>query len=227
MRRSYISPEYENIPINGSFNMIEKSNSFGSKMVEIDDKIKIDNSDIIWYQRSNNEQLDFSIESTLQSYFYSSSDNKKNNHRLLIDEKQTLFQKERNTRWLLEIDLSSILENYIFASMKKFRSFEGLTNEMTIYNDVDVALKDYIKSNLLDKYQFSKIELFIEYKTLTNNNILRYNNIWNPNITKESILDKYQLIQTIPNSLISISFNQRPSSQFAFEYYFNVLFDKI
>jgi hypothetical protein len=227
MRRSYISPEYDNNVVNGTFNMVEQSTFFGSKMLETESQISIDNNDIIWYQRANNEQIDFSIESSLKSYFYSSSDNKKNNHRLLIDEKQTQFQRERNTRWILEIDLSSILQNYIFASMKKYRTFEGLKNEMTIYNDVDVALNEYIKSNVLNRYRFSKIELFIEYKDLRNNNILRYNNVWNPNVPKNSILDKFQLNQTIPDSLISISFEQRPSSQFAFEYYFNILFEKI
>jgi hypothetical protein len=227
MRRTYISPEYDNNIVNGTFNMLEQSNFFGAKMLEIENQIDIKSEDIIWYQRANNEQLDFSIESSLKSYFYSSSDNKKNNHRLLIDEKQTQFQKERNTRWLLEVNLSSILQNHIFASMKKFRTFEGLTNEMTIYNDVDVALNEYIKNNVINRYKFSQIELFIEYKELSTNDILRYKNIWNPNIPKDSKLDKFQLIQVIPDSILSIRFEQRPSSQFAFEYYFNILFDKI
>lgn len=227
MRRTYISPEYNNNIVNGTFNMVEQSSFFGSKMLETESQISIDSNDIIWYQRTNNEQIDFSIESSLKSKFYSSSDNKRKNHRLLIDEKQSQFQKERNTKWILEINLSSILQNYVFASMKKYRTFEGLKNEMTIYNDVDVALNEYIKSNVLNRYRFSKIELFIEYKELRNSNILRYKNIWNPNVPKDSILDKFQLNQVIPDSLISISFDQRPSSQFAFEYYFNILFDKI
>lgn len=227
MRRTYISPEYNNNIVNGTFNMVEQSSFFGSKMLETESQISIDSNDIIWYQRINNEQIDFSIESSLKSKFYSSSDNKRKNHRLLIDEKQSQFQKERNTKWILEINLSSILQNYVFASMKKYRTFEGLKNEMTIYNDVDVALNEYIKSNVLNRYRFSKIELFIEYKELRNSNILRYKNIWNPNVPKDSILDKFQLNQVIPDSLIYISFDQRPSSQFAFEYYFNILFDKI
>lgn len=227
MRRSYISPEYDNNIVNGTFNMVEQPTLFGSKMLEIDNSIYIDSADIIWYQSSNGEQIDFSIESSLNSYSYSSSENKKTNHRLFIDDRQSEFQKDNNTRWILEINLSSILLNYIFASMKKFRTFEGLRNDMTIYNDVDIALKDYIKSNVINRYKFSKIELFIEYKELRNNNILRYKNVWNPNVTKDSRLDKFQLTQIVTDSLISISFEQRPSSQFAFEYYFNILFDKI
>lgn len=227
MRRSYISPEYDNNTVNGSFNMIEQSTFFGSKMLEIENNIYIDSRDIIWYQRDNNEQLDFSIESSLNSYSYSSSENKKANHRLLIDDNQTDFQKERNTRWILEVNTSSILKNYIFASMKKFRTFEGLRNEMTIYNDVDVSLNDYIKSNVVNRYKFSKIELFIDYKELRSNNILRYKNVWNPNVPKNSRLNKLQITQDSTDSLISVSFDQKSSSQFAFEYYFNILFDRI
>lgn len=227
MRRSYISPEYDSNIVNGTFNMVEQPTFFGSKMLEIENSIYIDSTDIIWYQRPNNEQLDFSIESSLESYFYSSSDSKKSNHKLFIDDKQTAFQRESNTRWILEVDLSTILQNYIFSSMKKYRTFEGLRNDMVIYNDVDVALKDYIKSNVINRYKFSKIELFIEYKELRNNNILRYKNVWNPNVPKDSRLDKFQLTQIVTDSLISVSFEQRPSSQFAFEYYFNILFDKI
>lgn len=227
MRRTYISPEFNNNFVNGSFNTLEQSNFFGSKILDIEDNISIDNSDIIWYQRPNNEQIDFSIESSLDSLFYSSSDNKRSNHKLYMDSKQSSFQKERNTRWILEINLSTILENYIFASMKKYRTFEGLKNEMTIYNDVDVALKSYIKSNVISKYKLSKVELFIEYKELRNNNILRYKNIWNPNVPKDSQLDKFSIRQLIPDSVILINFDQRSSSQFAFEYYFNILFEKI
>lgn len=227
MRRTYISPEYDNNIVNGTFNMVEQSNFFGSKMLEIQEQINIDNSDIIWYQRSNNEQLDFSIESSLESYFYSSSDNKKSNHRLLIDETQSQFQRERNTRWILQIDLSSILTKYIFSSMKRFRTFEGFRNEMSIYNDVDVSLNEYIRNSVLNRYKLSKIELFVEYKELRNNNILRYKNVWNQSIPKDSILNRFQQTEVIPNSLLNIVFEQKPSSQFAFEYYFNIIFDKI
>jgi hypothetical protein len=226
MRRNYISPEYENKFVNGSLSMSEQSNFFGSKMLNIEDNIDITNDDIIWYQRPNNEQLDFSIEKSIRSYFYSSIDSKRDNHRLIIDERQTEFQKLRNTRWLLEIDSNHILEDYIFASMKKYRTFEGLRNGMTVYNDVDLALRNYINRNVLNRYEFSKLELFIEYKELSTNNILKYGNVWNANIPMGSKLERFNLTQTITNN-ITASFEQQSSSQFAFEYYFNIYFTKI
>lgn len=226
MRRNYISPEYENKLVNGTFNMLEQNSFFGSKMLEVEERIEIKNDDIIWYQRPNGEQLDLSIETSLRSYFYSSPDNKKDNHRLIIDNTQTEFQRERNTRWILEIDSNSILRNYIFASMKKFRTFEGLRKSMTLYTDVDISLSEYIMKNVINRYKFLEIELYIEYKELVNNNIKRYNNVWNPNLPNESRLNRFNLTQTLNNNLI-VGFEQRPSSQFAFEYYYNLVFDRI
>ena len=78
MRRNYISNEYIYSNIPGSFNMLEESNYFGAKMLEIEDALYISNQNLIYYQQPNGEQFDMSIESTLLSNIYSSSDNKLN-----------------------------------------------------------------------------------------------------------------------------------------------------
>jgi len=61
MRRDYISPEYKSVRVYGTFNMLEESNFFGSKMLEIEDSIIISNQEIIYYQNENGEQIDYSI----------------------------------------------------------------------------------------------------------------------------------------------------------------------
>lgn len=226
MRRSYISPEYDNILINGTFNMVEDSNFFASKMLYTEDLINIANDDIIWYQKPNKEQLDFSIESSLNPLFYSSSDNKRDNHKLIIDKNQSEFQKQRNTSWILEINLSKILENYIFASVKKFRTFEGLKNEMSLYKDVDLSLRKYIINNVIDRYKLLKIDLFINYKEFGNNNSLRYKNTWNRDVPESSKANRFEVIE-LEDNFIKLKFNQLPSSQYNFDYYFNISFDKV
>jgi hypothetical protein len=55
--------------------MLEES-TFWSKNVRVDDSIKIENQDIIYYQNIDGEQLDFAIESSFVSYVYSSYDDK-------------------------------------------------------------------------------------------------------------------------------------------------------
>ena len=64
MRRSYISPEFTDNPIYGTFNMIEESNFFAAKMLEVEDSIYISNQNIIYYQKLTGEQTDLSIESS-------------------------------------------------------------------------------------------------------------------------------------------------------------------
>jgi len=228
MRRTYISPEYYNNNVYGTFNMVEESNFFGSKMLEVEDSITIESQDIIFYQRLNNEQIDFSIESSLQSYVYSPSVDKLSNHTLVIDESQTKYQLDKDTRWVMNINLKQILSNYLFATLKRYRTFEGVRNEMNKYNDVDVAIKSYIDFNVLDRYKYSSIELYIDYKDMRSQSLLRYKNDWNINTPKSSRLTKIQSETAFDNSNIKLSFNQeKPSSDYNFDYYFNILFEKI
>jgi hypothetical protein len=229
MRRSYISPEYDITPVYGTFNMLEESTFFSAKMLEIEDKIIIDNLDVIYYQKDNGEQLDFSIESSLPSYAYSSATDKNNNHTLIMDNSQPKYQLDNNTRWLLKIELNTILVNYLFSTLKKYRTFEGIKNDMTIYNNIDTAVYSYINLNILNRYKFKTIELYVRYNDLRSQSVLRYKNIWDPSIENpDNTLTKIQTQTEINDSSIVVSFNQeKPSSTYNYNYYFNILFEKI
>lgn len=229
MRRTYISSEFVNSKINGTFNMVEESNFFGAKMLDVEDSIYIENQNIIYYQQSSGEQIDLAIESSLPSYVFSSSSNKESNHKLTLDDSQTSFQKNGNTKWILEIDLKTILESYLFATLKRFRTFEGIENNQTITNDINSSVQKYITSNVTNRYKFKKIDFYIRYKDLRNQNVLRYKNIWSSSVNSES--NKYNKFQTdlaYDDSKIKIYFNQEKTSQeYTFEYFFNILFEKI
>ena len=229
MRRNYISPDYQNIAVNGTLNMIEESTFFGAKMLEIEDSILISNTDIIYYQRDNKEQIDLSVESSLPSYIYSPSDDKLANHTIVLDESQSSFQLDNNTRWILTIDLRTILSNYLLATLKKFRTFEGIRSNMTIFNDIDVAIRSYINNNILDRYKLSSITFYILNEDLRNQSLLRYNNQWTANvISEQNKFTKFQTQTEFDQSSIKIICNQeKPSSQYRFSYYFDILFTKI
>lgn len=229
MRRTYISPEYDVTPVYGTFNMLEESTFFSSKMLEIEDSITIDNLDIIYYQKNNGEQLDLSIESSLPSYAYSSASDKSTNHTLVLDDSQPKYQLDNNTRWIMKIELNTILINYLFATLKKYRTFESIKNDMTIYNNIDTAIYSYINLNILNRYKFKSIELYVRYNDLRSQSALRYKNVWDPSIeSSDNILTKIQTQTEINNSSIVVSFNQeKPSSTYNYNYYFNILFEKI
>lgn len=224
MRRHYISPEYLSTRVYGTFNMVEESNFFGSKMLEIEDSITISNQEVIYYQNVNGEQIDYSIESSLQSYNYSSVTDKEQNHTLVVDDSQPLYQKNENTRWILTIDLEKIIKNYLFVNLKKYRTFEGIKKDMTIYDDVNVSIKNYIDFNVYDRYKVESIDLFVSYKSLRSQNVLRLKNTWNKNIAiTENRLQKVQSEYSLNNSTVRLIFNQeKPSKDFNFDYFFNL-----
>lgn len=229
MRRNYISPEFEYKEVFGTYNMVEESNFFGAKMLEIEDSILINNQNMIYYQMPNGEQLDLSVENTLQSYVYSSSIDKEKNQILSIDTSQTEYTKENLTNWYLDINLKEILKNYIFSELKRYRTFEGIRTNMNSYNDVNVAIKGYINYNIIDRYKLSKIDLYLKYKDLRNQNLLRYKNSWNYDIVNPSNrLSKFQSEMSPDGSYTRITFNQqKPSSSYSYEYFFNLYFEKL
>lgn len=229
MRRTYISSEYSNTKTYGTFNMIEESNYFGSKMLEIEDNIYIENQNIIYYQRPSGEQINLSAETSIDSPVYSASSDKEKNHSLKIDESQTNYQKENNTKWIMDIKINNVLSNFLFANLKRYRTFEGMKTSLTRANDVNTTIREYINKNVSNRYKLSKIDLYIKYKDLRSQNVLRFKNTWNSTIGIDS--NKFQKIQTetaFDGSNIKLLFNQeQPSTQYSFEYYFNILFEKI
>lgn len=224
MRRSYISPEFSKTNVFGSFNSFEESNFFGSKMLEIEDIIEIKDQNIIYYQNSKNEQIDINVESTQNSTIYSSFDTKQLNHKLIIDESQPINQKKKKTRWLIDIDTNVILTEFIFANIKKERTFQSLTSDMVVSKDVNVYIRNYIQNNVLDRYRLIGIDLFIDYLDINSNGNLLYKNIFDKRTFNR--FDKFRL-ETKTNN-ITLTFDQeKDSDQFSFKYFFNLRFEKI
>jgi hypothetical protein len=231
MRRNYISPEFEYRKVFGTLNMKEESTFFGSKMLEIEDIIELNNQGIIYYQNSNNEQIDLDIERSLNPIVYSASDDKKNNHTLVIDESQGDTQRNNLTKYIMTINLKNILENYIFATLKQYRTFEDVRNTMCYTRDVNFSIKEYVIKNVLDRYKFDKVELYMRYVDLRDQNVRRFVNTWytsNDIISSEYLNKKIQTDTEFDQSSISVLFNQDKSSQqYSFEYYFKLFWVKL
>jgi hypothetical protein len=226
MRTTNISPEYNYVSVNGTLSMLEKKSFFGSKAIKIDDSLDIDGINIIYYQNSNNEQLSLSIESILDPIIYDIINDKLINSSLILDDSQTSAQKNANTRWILKINYISLLNNYLFAILKKYRTFEGVQNNMVISNDINSAINEYITNNLLSRYQIDHIDLFISYNDLSNSG-LRFQNNWDQKVELDSnILNSFS--KNTDSGDLEITFTQtQPSSSYSFNYYYNLYFSKI
>jgi len=227
MKRNYIAPEFKYTNVYGTYNMSEKSSFFGSKMLDIEDSIDIDTKNLVWYQNTNNEQIDFIVESSMTSNSLSSLDEKQNNHTISIDDSQSDIDKNNLTKWIVSIDINKLLSNYLFGILKQNRTFEGIKNDMTISGNVDYAIKDYISKNILNRYELNKLDFYVSYISINTNNRLKWSVSLQENIiSNNNLMTKYKSLLN-KNNLI-LNFNQdKPCQEYTFDYYFNLRFSKI
>jgi hypothetical protein len=232
MRRTYISPEFDYTRTFGSFNMLEQANLFSSKMLEIEDEIDLHNQYLVYYQNVRKEQIDLAIESSTPPISYSLVEDKRINSVLSIDESQNAFQKNVNTRWILNISLRNIFMNFLFATLKQNRTFDGLRNEMTSSKSVEAAMREYITLNVMNRYRFDSVRLYIKYKDLRRQIALRYRNDWTSSVDEiyieENRLKKFETVTSFDYSNLKLTFSQERSSElFNYEYYYTTLWKKI
>ncbi len=226
MRTHNISPEFTYNSVNGTLSMLEKKSFYGSKVIKIENNLNIDGTNIIYYQTSTNEQLNINIESILDPIIYDVVKDKLSNSILLIDDSQTMEQKNNTTKWILKINTTTLLSNYLFATLKKYRTFEGVQNNTVISNDVNSAIREYIKNNLLSRYQLDKVDLFISYNDLSKSG-LRFQNTWDQKTELSTNLIK-TFSKNIDSELLEIIFSQtKPGNSYSFNYYYNIYYTKI
>lgn len=228
MRTTNISPEFKYVNVNGTLSMLEKRSFLGSKLIKFDDNINIESENIIYYQTADNEQLNINVETTLAPIIYNTVADKLTNSTLIMDSSQTSDQQNNNTKWILTININTLLINYLFATLKKYRTFENVQNSMVLSNDVDSSITEYIMNNLLSRYQFYHIDLFISYNNLLNGG-LRYGNNWDQKVElSTNLTNTYQKNIDANSTELTITFNQaQPSSTYSFNYYYNLYFTKI
>jgi hypothetical protein len=211
--------------------MKEESTFFGSKMLEIEDNLELHNQGIIYYQNANKEQIDLDIERSLSPIVYSVADDKKSNHTLVIDDSQGESQRSNLTKYILTINLKNILENFLFSTLKQYRTFDGVRNSMCYTKNVDFSIREYIVKNITDRYKFDKVELYIKYVDLRDQNVRRFINTWistDEISSNEYLLKRIQTNTEFDGSSIQVLFNQEKSSQqYSFEYYFKLFWVKL
>lgn len=228
MRRTYISPEYKYLSRPGSLNMQESTSFFGSKMIDIEETIIADSSNIVYYTNAANEQINFNLEKNNPAIVYNTVIDKANNHIITQDKAQSLSQIDSNCRWIIDVDLRKILQNYLFSKLKFARTFEGIINSNTIYGNVDDAIRQYIDKNLLSRYGFAGIDFYVEYIDLSLQGRLRFVNQFREINSDSLITTKLQATSNFDNSKLTIIFNQElPTTTHVFDYYFIPKWQKV
>jgi len=228
MRRTYISPEFRYNTMAGTFNMKEVGTYFGSKMMDIEESLSIDANNVVYYQAASGEQLNLGLERNNPAVVYNAMEDKRSNHTIELDPAQTQQQLEGPTRWIVTVDLRRILTNYLFATLKSARTFEGVRNAGTLSNSVDEAIREYVSSNVLNRYDLSDFSFYIRYVSLSTQGALRYTNTFSDAAVSGSVTTRVQTSYNFDKSAVRVSFGQElPSSTHAFDYYFTMSYNKI
>ena len=115
----------------------------------------------------------------------------------------------------------------MFATLKKYRIFENVNNNKVLTKNVDSFIKNYINNNIVNRYKFKKIDFYIAYYDLKISSRVRYINNWNINLPQESLYNKYNIKLSDKNDYVNISFTQQTSSLYVFDYFYNILYEKI
>ena len=75
----------------------------------------------------------------------------------------------------------------------------------------------------------SRFDLYIKYVDLKEQNVLRLKNKWNSEIVSpDYLLKRFETVSDFEGKNIRVLFGQeKPSITFNFEYFFNILYEKV
>jgi hypothetical protein len=89
-------------------------------------------------------------------------------------------------------------------------------------------MRKYISNNIRNRYKLTKVDLYVNYKDLRSQNLLKWKNSWNSSLTEETKMKKVQSETASDESKIKIIFEQdKPSETYNFDYYFDISFEKL
>lgn len=253
MKENLVIKKFKKESVNGTFNLLEEETFFGTKVMEIEDDIIIDDKSIqyfqYWLDADINNQIEIDLAKNNGYQYHDFNDfqeqfyimdvvNLKLNKHTISKQQQSTIDEKNNTRWSIEIDIRNILREYLFAKIKERRSFKSIPYYNFKNKDINSSIYEYIDLNLLDRFKFTYIDFYIKYTDIKNNTI--YNNItlkkFDPKFNSDIEDDIYKNTNvnvqidnfTDPIARLQISYNQSKSSdQYKFDYYFNIHYKKI
>ena len=243
MKNDLIIKRYSKKTDKGTKNMKEIKSYFGSKLIDIEDTIFIDNTAIQYtelqdgindgFQYYNIEKLGGTEVSILKDL----TELKEQYHTLSILT-QNIQDLENNTKWLIVIDIKNILREYLFTRVKESRSFRTIRKDDTKNRNINLSVYKFVDNNILDRYELGDIDFYVKYEdilkdsTIYTKRLKQYDSEFDDtiydilNLKKDFSLIKRDPLENLEP--IKIIYNQIKSSlDYKFNYYFNISFKKI
>lgn len=242
MKSDLIIKKFETESVIGTKQLKDITMFFGGKMFDIEDEIIINDNSIEYshyvdpdlkntgYQFLNDSDIVLN-----ETVFSMNLFDLKNKYHTISLLQQTKNELQYNSKWELEIDLKSILEEYIYAKIKESRSFKCISYLDVSNKDINLTLKKYIINNLIGRYNFTGLDFYVQYFDISDTNVftpvtLKYNPEFDSSVEDE--VNKVSNLNVISSRIkidkIKVNYNQIfPSTNYKFNYYFNINFKKI
>ncbi len=240
MRKTYLTQEYSRENVSGFMNTFEQRMFFASKVLYTPNIINIDDT-VIPYRMTetgvniNTQNID--IESEL---YFNSTNKEKNNVISLKDSSTSYYSYE------IKINIKNLFNDYIYSNIMNKRVFENVYNKDCIVGVKDM-IYNYIADNILSRYRFVNINLYIEYYSVGNNsngNTPQYDASFiavSPNINesvaeykersdnykKQFLVKNFQITTDQIYDVATILFKKTFNQQYGFKYYFDVIYQEI
>lgn len=237
MKNNLMIKRYRVEEDHGTKNMKTIKSFLGTKLIDIEDSIIIDNraiqyTDIDEYQNYDTTNLGTNENETLIDL----TELKTTYHTIKL-QTQDMFNIENNTKWEISIDIKSILKEYLFAKIKEARTFKTIKLDDTKNKSVNNSIYNFITYNILNRYELDNIELYIKYSSLMTSNIFNRTLVqYDPLFVETAYVNDYLVYDygLVKNDQfenltpIKLLYNQtKKSNEYRFDYYFNVNYKKI
>lgn len=238
MKNNLILSKYVTEKVQGTKSVYDNRTYFGSKMIDIEDNIYINNR-VIQYsevydsddRRNSGYQYYNDVNGVEKDYLILLDDIKNNNQTITLLSQHNV-DLQINTNWLLVINWKTILEDYLFYKLKEARTFKTIRYSDTIKENVNLYIRDYINQNLMNRYDIDKINLYVKYESLDQYNKeqdvkLSYNPIFDVSVRSDENKIANINLTKFPEFL-NINYKQiESSSKYTFKYYYEIYFKRI
>jgi hypothetical protein len=165
LRKNFITREWVQDPIWGTRVSKEIRTFQAGKIVEIEDVISIkDSLSITWNETEFREQTTLKTNEIPTTYSFDQI--KKDYHQIKQADNQTKIELGDFTKWEIKIEIKTILIKYLYAQLKKARTFQDVTSNMT-ESGVENFIIDYINKNIIPRIRFKKVDLYVAYHDIS------------------------------------------------------------
>ena len=238
MKSDLIISRYKTENVIGTKSSYDSKTFFGSKMIDIEDSITIDDSEVQYSEvydivdkRNTGYQYYDDIDDVEKIYLVNLSSVKDSNQTITLVS-QSASDKRINTNWTIVIDWKNILIEYLYLKLKEARTFKTIKFDNVLSENINLYIRKYIQNNLLSRYDFDSIDFYVKYYDLDdgdeeNEPKLAFNPVFDSSIKSDENQIK-NVNTTAFTDILNINYKQTESSQYKkMHYYFELIINKV